>query len=572
MKILIAEDDLVCSKVLSTTLGRLGHEVLITANGQEAFTLFEAHKPAIVISDWMMPQMDGTELCQRIRKLGLDQYTYFILITSKHGHEEFLQAMEAGVDDFLPKPLNSQELAIRLRVAERILRAEKQLIHLKNQAEEHALHDQLTGLPNRRLLTDRLAQETARALRLAHKLALVMIDVDHFKQINDGYGHKVGDQVIVTVGKCLRNNLRGTDTVGRWGGDELVLLLTDLRHAQDVGAICSKLVQAVKKQAAEAGISAPVSLSMGSALVPDDSSDPVLLMQQADHALYVAKAEGRDQWQPFTGFPDEHDAKGKADLFLRLKSAVRDGRIVPFFQPIIETSTGQVIGAEALARWQDTETGWVAPDVFLPLAEEKGLIMKLGEQVFARALEQLSIWRRNGYAITAALNVSKRQLLDANFAPGLIREIKRRNLQPSWVTLEIIERESVIDHPLGRQRLKALASAGFRLAIDDFGAGYSSFELVGAMPFDELKIDMSLTHRIEDAKGRRIVRAIAEMGKALDLNLVAEGVESEEVRSILAELGVQQVQGYLFSQPLAADAFLNYLAAHQPRECSKRAA
>lgn len=572
MKILIAEDDLVSSKVLSSTLGRLRHEVLIAPNGQEALAMFQAHHPELVISDWMMPEMGGTELCQRIRKLGLDHYTYFILITSKHRHEEFLEAMEAGVDDFLRKPLNSQELAIRLRVAERILRVEKQLILLKNQAEEHALHDQLTGLPNRRLLTDRLAHETARALRLGHKLALVITDIDHFKQINDGYGHKVGDQVIVAVSKSLQKQLRSTDTVCRWGGDELVVLLADIRSVEDVGPICSKLMNAVKREAADAGITAPVSLSMGSAIVPDDTSDPVLLMQQADHALYVAKADGRDRWQPFTGFPEEHDVKAKADLFLRLKSAIAQDRIVPFYQPIIDTATGQVVGAEALARWQDAAAGWVPPDVFIPLAEEKGLIIKLGAQVCTRAFEQLSIWRRGGYQISLALNLSKRQILDADFAPNLIREVNGRGLQPSWVTLEIIERESVINHPLGRQRLKALASAGFRLAIDDFGAGYSSFEMVGAMPFDELKIDMSLIRRICDAKGRRIVRAIVEMGKALDLTLVAEGVESEEVWEILAEVGAQKLQGYFFSKPLPAEAFLNYLASYQPRERTRQAA
>ncbi len=666
--------------MLAVTLTRLGHEVIIASNGQQAFSMFQAHTPAIVISDWMMPEMEGTDLCRQIRTLKLDHYTYFILITSKDRHEEFLEAMEAGVDDFLRKPLNAQELAIRLRVVERILRqreqaerqirllarfpsdnpnpilqidresrvryanaaglglliewncgigeaapanlhelvelirhtgerheievgcadrvysfsatsvspdgvtylyghditdrkrAENELLLLKNQAEEHALHDQLTGLPNRRLLSDRLNHETARALRLGHKLALVIADIDHFKQINDGYGHKLGDQVIVTVGQCLQEQLRSTDTVCRWGGDELVLLLTDIRSTADVAAICSKLMQAVKKRAVEAGITAPLSLSMGSAIVPDDTADPSLLMQQADHALYIAKADGRDRWQPFTGFPDKHDAKAQADLFLRLKSAITQERIAPFYQPIVDTSTGQVVGAEALARWHDAQSGWVPPDVFIPLAEEKGLIIKLGEQVLSKGLEQLSEWHSRGYSLTLALNLSKRQVLDANFAPNLIAETARRKLEPSWITLEIIERESVIDHALGRQRLKALSDAGFRLAVDDFGSGYSSFELVGAMPFDELKIDMGLVRRIQDAKGRRIVRAIVEMGKALDLSLVAEGVETEEVRAILAELGVQKIQGYLFSKPLPAEAFLTYLAANRPALTRDRAA
>lgn len=566
MKILIAEDDRILSKMLSVTLGRMGHEVVSAENGRQALAMFQAHLPPIVISDWIMPEMDGIEVCEQIRKLELDHYTYFILLTSKTERGEYVQAMEAGVDDFLSKPLDVQLLGIRLRVAERILRAENELLVLKNQAEENALRDQLTGLPNRRLLTDRLGHETGRALRLRQKLALVIVDIDHFKQINDGYGHKVGDQVIVMVGHCLQEQLRRSDTVCRWGGDELVLLLTDIGDAAKVGLVCAKLMQAVKEQAIEAGITAPVSLSMGSAIFPDDATDPALLMQQADHALYLAKAQGRDRWQPFEGFSDKADAKTRADLFLQLKSAVAERRITAFYQPIVDAVTGEVVAAEALARWQDAQAGWIPPDVFIPLAEEQGLIIELGQQVLGQALDQLRQWRRSGFALTVAVNISKRQVLDAEFGPRLIEEVKGRELRPEWVTLEIIERESVVVHPLGRQRLKELSAAGFQLAVDDFGSGYSSFELVGAMAFDELKIHMGLIRGIGDPKGRRIVHAIVEMGKALGQRLVAEGVENEAAREILAQMGVQRIQGYLFSKPLPAEAFLGYVTESMSME------
>src|SRR5258706_5924797 len=347
-----------------------------------------------------MRKVDGIELCRRIRQAGTDQYTFFIILTAKNTHADYLQAMKADVDDFLQKPVDAEELGIRLGVAERIIRqredaerrirllarfpadnpnpvlqvdrdfriryanvasltlltqwgcqvpgpapeklreladllfrtgqrqeveisgaerifsfsatsaspdgvtylyghditdrkrAENELILLKDQAEENALHDQLTGLPNRRLLSDRLDQEATRALRLGHKLALVMGDIDHFKQINDGYGHNIGDEVLVTVSHCLRDQLRGGDTVCRWGGDELVLLLTDLREREDVGKICAKLTTAVKKQIADEGITAPVSLSLGSAGLPDYAREPALFIQQADHAAYLAKAGG----------------------------------------------------------------------------------------------------------------------------------------------------------------------------------------------------------------------------------------------------------------------------------------
>ena len=682
VKILIADDDLVSSKVLTLSLTRLDHEVISAANGQEALAAFQVHRPPIIISDWMMPKMDGIDLCQAIRKLRLTQYTFFILLTSKSRHPEYLQAMGAGVDDFLRKPLNVEELIIRLRVAERILeqrreaerqlellarfssdnpnpvlqidprfriqfanaaslevltqwsskvgdsapeklrelaeailstgkrhelelvcgervysfsatsvspdgvaylyghdiserkRAENELMLVKNQAEHNALHDQLTGLPNRRLLTERLNHETERALRLKQKLALLIVDIDHFKQINDSHGHKVGDQMIITVGQCLQENLRSSDTVCRWGGDELVVLLTDVHLPAAVEAVCMKLQCAVKKRAVEAGFGFPVTLSIGSAIFPDDAADAVLLMQQADHALYSAKSDGRDRWRRFDGFSEKHDSAfaGRADLLLRLKGAVENGRIIAYYQPIVDTVTGEVLAAEVLARWEDAEHGWVAPDIFIPLAEENGLITKLGDQVLMQALEQLCRWRRSGHPLTLSFNLSKQQILEDGFGPRLLEQLKRLRLDPGWITLEVIERQSVLAHPLGRQRLKRLAAAGFQLAVDDFGAGYSSFELIDAVPFDELKIHMGLVRRVNDPKGRGIVRAVVDMGKTLGHRLVAEGVETEDTRAILWEMGVHRLQGYLFSKALPADKFLEYLDSRQSLNVIRQAA
>ena len=670
MKILVAEDDVFATKFLTGLVQKLGHEVITAPNGREALAQFHVHQPAIVISDWMMPEMDGLQLCQHIRAQALDHYTFFILQTARTSREDYILAMESGVDDFLIKPLNREELTIRLRVAARMIRqrqeaektirllarfpsdnpnpvlqvtqesqilyantaslellskwqtglggtapdklhnlvdllfrtgdrqeveiasadrvflfsatsvsedgvvylyghditerkrAENELIVLKNLAEEHALHDQLTGLPNRRLLTERLSQETARALRQGTQLALVVADIDNFKQINDGYGHKLGDQVIVSVSHALRDHLRSTDTVCRWGGDELVLVLTDLKDRADVAVICRKLIAAVKARAAQEGITAPVSLSIGSAVLPDDAQDPTLLLQQADHALYQAKADGRDCWREFKGFPHGHDAKGKADLFLRLTAAVGSGRITTFYQPLLDASTGQVVGAETLARWHDEHYGWVSPDVFIPLAEEKGLIYQLGYQVLLQAVDQLQEWRRRGLDLTVSINLSKRQILDSEFHPKLLETVQARGLKPEWIILEVTERESVLGHPLGQRRLEELAKAGFGLSIDDFGSGYSSFDLVGETAFTELKIHIGLVRSSHNPRGRRIVQAIVEMGRTLGLRIVAEGIEDQVTQSMLTALGVHKLQGYLFSKPLQPGAFLTFAETH----------
>jgi diguanylate cyclase (GGDEF)-like protein len=670
MKILVAEDDVFSAKFLTGLVDKLGHEVITALNGREGLAQFHVHQPAIVISDWMMPEMDGLELCRHIRAQALDHYTFFILQTARTSREDYRLAMESGVDDFLTKPLNREEFSIRLRVADRMIRqrqeaektirllarfpsdnpnpvlqvnrgsqilyanaaslellnqwqtglngpapdklrelvellfrsgerqgvevasadrvflfsatsvsedgvvylyghditerkrAENELIVLKNLAEEHALHDQLTGLPNRRLLTERLTQETARALRQGTRLALVVVDIDNFKQINDGYGHKLGDRVIVSVSHCLREHLRSTDTVCRWGGDELVLLLTDLKERTDVNTVCRKLIAAVKARAAEEGITAPVTLSLGSAVLPDDAQEPSLLLQQADQALYQAKADGRDCWREFKGFPNGHDAKGKADLFLRLTAAVASGKITTFYQPILDAATGAIVGAETLARWQDEHYGWVSPDVFIPLAEEKGLIYQLGDQIFLQAIDKLQTWRQRGLNLTVSVNLSKRQILDSDFQPRLLEAVRARDLKPEWVVLEITERESILGHPLGRVRLDELVQAGFRLSIDDFGSGYSSFDLVGETSFSELKIHIGLVRCSNNPRGRRIVQAIVEMGRTLGLRIVAEGVEDQVTQSMLTALGVHKLQGYLFSKPLQPGAFLTFVEEH----------
>ena len=667
MKILVAEDDLFSAKFLTGILQKLGHEVITAGNGHDALAKFHLHQPAIVMSDWMMPLMDGLQLCQQIRAQTLDHYTFFILQTARTSREDYRVAMEAGVDDFLTKPVSREELGIRLRVAERMIRqrrqaeasirllarfpadnpnpvlqinrqgqlvyanlaslelltqwhtgvggaapdqlrelvellfrtgdrqeveiasadhvflfsatsvsqdgvvylyghditsrkqAENELVVLKNLAEENALHDQLTGLPNRRLLTERLQQETARAFRLNTRLALVVVDIDNLKQINDGYGHKTGDQVIVTVSHALRDELRSSDTVCRWGGDELVLLLTDLKERADIGTICQKLIAAAKHAASEAGITAPVSLSLGSSMFPDDATDPTLLLQQADHALYQAKADGRDCWREFKGFPNGHDAKGKADLFIRLNTAISEKRLGTFFQPIIDTNSLAIVGAETLARWQDEHYGWVSPDVFIPLAEEKGLIFQLGRQILVQALDQLKAWRDNGHELTVSVNLSKRQILDSELRPQLQALTEERGLKPEWIILEVTERQSVLGHPLGQQRLEELSQMGFRLSIDDFGSGYSGFDLVGDTSFSELKIHMGLIRRASTPRGRRIVQAIIEMGRTLGLRVVAEGIEDQVTQAMLTALGAHKLQGYLFSRPLQPGAFLSFV-------------
>ncbi len=672
MKILVAEDDAVSGAILRAQLTKLGHEPVVVADGLAALAHYEREPTEIIISDWVMPGLNGLELCAAIRKLNLRNYTHFILQTSNTTEAGYQEAMAAGVDDYLPKPMARGELYNRLRVAERMIRqrreanqtidqlarfpednpnpvlqlsengvvryanqaarhclgdremgagrlappalrglvgqlfecgtrqevelgleqrvfsfaatsildgggtyvyghditdrkqAELEVLRLKDEAVRQALHDPLTGLPNRLHLATRLAQARAQAQRQGRGFALLMIDIDNFKSVNDGLGHEAGDRLIVLVGHTLRDQLRGTDCLCRWGGDEMVLLLTEVQGAEAVAATGERLRRAVTA-AVEAGqFNVPISVSIGFALYPQHSEDQEILMQQADQALYDAKRAGRNCLRPFTGFPAGQVQKSTANLLFRLGNAVREDRLTVQYQPLIEGTTGRPVALEALARWHDEELGRVPPDQFIPLAEEQGLIVELGAQVLAKTLAVTRAAHDRGWVLQPAVNISRRQLMSPGFAEQVAAAAAAHRIDPESLILEITEREAFADNPDCQRGLRQLDALGFRLALDDFGAGYSTFELLCELPFKELKLNLGLIQRLPNPRVAQVVRAIVEMARGLELVVVAEGVETPAQRDFLAGIGVHKLQGYLFSQPLDPPALEAYLRQHLP--------
>jgi diguanylate cyclase (GGDEF)-like protein len=398
---------------------------------------------------------------------------------------------------------------------------------------------------------EHLNHNVARCRRDGSHMAVVMADIDHFKTINDSLGHQVGDEVLVLVSQCLRDHLRSTDTVCRWGGDELMILLPDLEDRRYASVVCEKLVHALNQRLSRSSLSLPVTLSMGYAVFPEDASEPEILMQQADHALYEAKAAGRNCWREFMGYGTRYEAKGKPSLYLRLNRAIENQLIDAHFQPIVDAATGRVASLEALARWQDKYDGWISPEVFITLAEEKGLIQAIGQQIATKTFRQLKQLRDAQHPVTVSLNLSRAQLIDPNFQPWVTATAARYKLQHGWIVLEMTERESLLTNSLIRKHLEELAQAGFRLSLDDFGTGFASLDVVAEMPFHELKIPQAISRKLEMEKGFCIVKAIVDMAKALGLTVVAEGVETEQMARQLRETGVDKLQGYLFSKPLS---------------------
>lgn len=415
-----------------------------------------------------------------------------------------------------------------------------------------ALHDALTQLPNRILLEEHLHQAIARAQRANGKVALGFIDLDHFKQINDTMGHKAGDRVLLTLSQRLQSVLREIDTLSRWGGDEFVVLLPDASCDASFRAVAERLREVARKSIDIDGVETQLTISIGFAVYPDDADNADTLMSVADHTMFHAKSMGRNNVKFFRDIHDKTLDRENVLLQTRLNSAVQARRIQVFYQPVVHMDSHALVAVEALARWYDDPNGWVSPEIFIPLAEHLGIIQEVGDQVFDHALMRLQGWRSRGFEVQVAINISRAQLFANDFTRYIEDKVRAFGLQPSDLLLEITESVALLDVSYESKRLRELREAGFCVAIDDFGTGYSALAQLHQMPIDMLKIDASFTSRLNTPDGHRIVQAIVQMAQALNLDMVVEGVETQEAALQLTRMGVKKLQGFYFSDPLPA--------------------
>jgi diguanylate cyclase (GGDEF)-like protein/PAS domain S-box-containing protein len=438
--------------------------------------------------------------------------------------------------------------------------------HVQEKRISHmAMHDALTGLPNRIHLDDRIEEEINRSSRAGSKFSLLFIDLDNFKQINDLRGHKSGDQLLVDVSNILRNNLRATDVLARWGGDEFVVLLPFSQGAELAKQVAGKLMNALRQGLENKQTDAYVTLSIGIAVYPDDGSTAEALLMQSDKALFYAKSQGRNNIQTFSELQAGVAGFEEVEMVSRFVNAVKQNVLQVYYQPIMDASDHtRVVGVEALARWHDEKLGWVSPVTFIPVAENMGLISEVGRQIFEQALQHFSQRSSACSGIKLAVNVSKRQLMSGDFYPMIMEMVPRYGMKPSQIKLEITESIALEGVEQAKAYLQRLSDAGFTLSLDDFGTGFSSLSHVHELPFDEIKIDISFVRRIKTAEGRVLVKTIVDMGHAMQLALVAEGVEDKETASILQEMGVEMLQGYYFSQPMPKEQCVNFVAGLHP--------
>lgn len=437
-------------------------------------------------------------------------------------------------------------------------------ISARKEAEERirelAYHDVLTGLPNRLLLMDRLEHALANAQRGHHHLAVLFIDLDRFKNINDSLGHAAGDQLLKEVATRLRRSVRDVDTVARLGGDEFVVVLEYLEEEVDAVAVANKIQTAFGRPILVNQQALHVSTSIGIALYPEDGMNAETLMQNADTAMYQAKAHASNNYQFFAPYMNEQ-AREKLVMENTLQDALAREEFLLYYQPIIDLDTGRMAGAEALIRWESPGRGLIPPDRFIPIAEETGAIVQIGDWVVRQVCRDLVAWREQGLRVPrVSVNISPRQFRQPSLLGRIRATLAGLEVSPSQIELEVTE-SALMEHPEQAARvLNELKSMGMGIVVDDFGTGYSSLAYLKKFPIDKLKIDRSFVRDLQtDKSDREITLAVIALSHNLGLRVVAEGVETQMQLDFLRRHKCDLVQGYYYSQPMPGPAFKAYL-------------
>jgi diguanylate cyclase (GGDEF)-like protein len=429
--------------------------------------------------------------------------------------------------------------------------------------ERLAYEDALTGLANRVRLEDRLTVSLTHARRDRHALALLFIDVDRFKLVNDSLGHKVGDVLLQKIADRLKEMIRGSDTLARLGGDEFILVLSKVDQPESAGRVARKIQEVFREPFAIAERELYVTVSIGVAVFPEDGDDVDSLVKNADAAMYAAKQQGRDGYQFHSGLRTRGDIE-RLDLGNRLHRAIDAKEFRVYFQPVVRVGSGEMTGAEALVRWDRTDNGLVLPGEFIPLAEDSGLIVPLGTEVLRESCRQAAEWNRNGHPLSVSVNLSVRQLQRRDIVATVRSALEDSGLEPRRLGLEITESVAMQNLDVTLAALAELRRLGVGITMDDFGTGYSSLSYLKMLPVDTVKIDRSFVQGVAtDPNDATIVRAAIALAHELRLRVIAEGVEDAEQADFLRRHQCDELQGFLFSPAVPAAEFGEWVRSNR---------
>jgi diguanylate cyclase (GGDEF)-like protein len=509
------------------------------------------------LNRWYDTLLSGKSISGRTQELPaseqefLNQYQIQSLLLVPLRLEEEFWGCLGMVDCFSERHWSRHEESTLLSFAASISGA-RQRQQVEEKIRYQAMHDLLTGLPNRLQFNELLDKAIHTALAQQEPLAVMFLDLDRFKLINDTLGHTVGDELLKNVAQRLKDSLRPGDTIARWGGDEFTILLPQITASDAVNNLAPNILQVLEKSFIVHEHELYVSASIGIALLDEDSPDAETLIQHADTALYYAKDEGRNNCQLYKV---SLSAKTPEILSLEksLRCALERKEFIVYYQPRVNIITGEITGMEALLRWQNPEMGVVAPNVFIPLAEESGLIIPIGEWVIREVCTQNKAWQEAGMTpMTIAVNLSPKQFRQPNLLEKVAEILETTGLEPQFLELEITESTAIEDLDFTRSVLKDLEKMGVYLSIDDFGTGHSSLSRLQMLPLHTLKIDGSFIKQLRsDDKVGHIIKAIVTLGQSLGLRLTAEGVERAEEIDFLRSINCDYVQGYFYYRPLS---------------------
>jgi diguanylate cyclase len=552
--VMMVDDEPMMTDVIQTYLEDAGYGRFVAVNDPLlALEAARRHRPGLILLDLMMPGLSGFEILERMRGDEELRYVPVIVLTAASNAASKLRALELGATEFLSKPVDESELVLRVRNS----------LVFKVYQDRLANEDPLTGLPNRRIFVQRLRLGLQR--ERSGVLALLHINLDRFKQINDSLGQRAGDRLLAAVAERLASCTRREEgragrgraeapTLARLGGDEFALLLPDIEAPDVAGRVARRILGAMARPFALDGKELFVTPSIGISVHPHDGADDEALLRNAGVAMAHAKTSGRNTFEFYASELNQVSSQRLA-LETDLRRAIRRDELLLHYQPKVDLASGRVIGAEALLRWQHAELGLIPPDRFIPIAEESGLIVEIGEWVVHRACAQMAEWR-DLPELKIAVNVSRHEMVAGGLVDAVQQAMQRHGIAAGRLVVELTESMLMDRVDFTTRQLKALRALGVDLSIDDFGTGYSSMSYLRRFPLDELKIDRSFVAGTPaDKAGAAIVQTIIALGHSLGMRVVAEGVETEEQRALLHSLGCDTFQGYLCSRPLAPEAF-----------------
>ena len=546
--VVLADDDPSIRLMIRHVLESEEFDIVEAADGIEAIKAVEKHHPALVLLDAVMPGIDGFTTCKQIKDKGHTDVPV-MMITGLDDDASVERAYDVGAIDFITKPIKWAVLKHRVKSVVSTVVAERKV-------ELLAYRDTLTNLPNRLLFADRLEHSIDRSARHRESLALLLVDMDDFKLVNDSFGHDAGDKLIKAVGDLLSRSLRRADTVARLGGDEFAVIVENIDGVDDAISIADNLSTVLEHNVRLDDQETFTGASIGIAIYPDDGEDARTLLKNADTALFRAKENGRHCFQFYK--PEMSvTAMERLELENSLRKALDEDQFVVYYQPTIDIHKNEIVSVEALLRWEHPDKGIIKPIDFVPLAEDCGLIVPIGEKLVRTAARQLKAWKDEGLENqNVSINIAPRQFRDMDVL-ALFKEVIHENaLEPSNFTIEITESALIDNVGEVEKVLNVLSGMGVTIALDDFGTGFASLAYLKDFPVDIVKIDrMFIAGTPDSREDSAIVEAIAGLTRGLKLRLLAEGIENDRQLQMLKGLGCQLAQGYYWSKALPADQY-----------------